>query len=189
VASLRCFAAVGLPSAVREEIAAFVARLHAGCPGMKWSDPAGLHLTLKFFGSVDETRLPALSEALARAASAAAPFRARLSGAGAFPDARKPQVLWTGAAEGGPAFLRLARAVEEETEAIGFEPEPRPFRPHVTLGRAKEGTDKLRTGETLQTAVFESSSWSVEGLRLYRSRPGPSGSVYECLQEIPFLAY
>lgn len=186
MARLRCFAAVAPPDAVRAELAAFAARLAPGCPGMQWAAEAGLHLTLKFFGDVDETRLAELAGALARAAAASRPFRARFSGAGAFPDTRKPQVIWAGADEGGADFLRLARAVEEETEKIGFEPETRPFRPHVTLARAKTGADKRLAGEAVEAAVFESSRWEVRALHLYRSRPGPGGSVYERLTEVPF---
>ncbi len=187
MARLRCFAGVGFPDVVRGELAALLTRLDPGCPGVKWVDPIGMHLTLKFFGSVDEARLPELTGALKRAAAAAAPFQAQLSGVGAFPDTRKPQILWVGTAQGGPEFVSLARAVEDEAEAIGFEPEPRPFRPHVTLGRAKGDADRCRTGETLETTLFESSSWRVETLRLYQSRPSPAGSFYECLWESPFL--
>lgn len=161
-------------------------RMAPQCPGVKWSDPEGMHLTLKFFGGIDESRLPELMKALARAA-AAAPFRARLSGIGAFPDARKPQVLWAGTAEGGPEFVRLARRIEDESEEIGFEPEPRPFRPHVTLGRVK-GAAHGDIGEILRTAQLESSPWQVEDIRLYQSRPGPAGSIYECLWKTPFSA-
>ena len=134
MARLRCFVAAGLPEPVRGELSAFVMRLAPGCPGVKWADPAGMHLTLKFFGSVDEKRLLELTAAVARAATVVVPFR-----------------------------------------------------PHVTLGRSKGGTDKRRTGETLQSAHFESSSWGVESIQLYQSRPGPAGPTYECLWKAPFM--
>ena len=102
-----------------------------------WVAVDNLHITLKFLGGVEDTRLPDVSAALARAVSVPA-FEVQVLGLGAFPTPNRPRVLWAGVAP-APAFGELAVAVDQALVALGFPPEERPFTPHVTLGRVRDG--------------------------------------------------
>lgn len=132
----RCFIAVGLVDPARSAVAEYLAHLRATVPGVSWARPEQLHLTLKFLGNVSPSRLPALEARLADALRAFGADALDVGGVGAFPNLARPQVVWVGVR--APRLAALADAVETSCVAEGFAPEPRTFRPHVTLGRVRE---------------------------------------------------
>src|SRR5206468_3915494 len=68
IAGLRLFVAVLLPDDIRQRLAAAIDRLRPHAADVAWVAESNLHVTLKFLGQVDETRAPALADALARGA-------------------------------------------------------------------------------------------------------------------------
>ena len=123
--------------------------------GMKWVAPAQKHFTLKFLGDVPPARIESARIAVARSAAAAIRFTVALEGLGAYPPHGPARVLWAGcrAGEGREDLAALARAVEAELVAAGFAPEERPFSPHLTLGRVRDG----RTGRAAAALLAEGS--------------------------------
>jgi 2'-5' RNA ligase len=132
---VRLFIAVNLPDDVRRDIHQAAAPLRRPGLPVKWVDPEGVHLTLKFLGGVEQERLPAVEAALERACRGARPFTVALGGFGAFPTPTRARVIWVGC-EPAPPLELLQHAVEREFAELGFPVEGRPFRPHLTLGRA-----------------------------------------------------
>jgi 2'-5' RNA ligase len=135
---MRLFAAVPIPSPAQEVIAGVLQRLRSAGLPVRWVNDDGLHLTLKFYGEVPAERREVIEESLRMAARGTGPLPLRLGELGAFPSPRHPKVLWVGL-EAPPALELLQDRLERGGEAIGFPPEGRPFRPHVTLGRVREG--------------------------------------------------
>ena len=179
---LRLFAAVELTDEARRAAAAHAARLRAALPqGVKvgWEREEKLHLTLKFFGGVEPERLPALSDALARAAASARPFSPSLEQTGVFPTPARPSVLWLGLVNHSGELARLYGRLEDECADAGFPREQRPFRPHVTLARLRTATRETRllARRHLELA-FEPVAFGVSEIVLMSSRLGPGGSVY-----------
>ncbi|MEO7096722.1 MAG: RNA 2',3'-cyclic phosphodiesterase, partial [Polyangiales bacterium] len=109
-----------------------------GDAGLAWEPPEKLHYTLKFLGdvAVDELHLEALTHA-AEVAAEVAPFELRPRSLGAFPDEGSPRVLWLGAGDGDAALVGLAAKLESFLAGYGYSRETRPYRPHLTLARAK----------------------------------------------------
>jgi RNA 2',3'-cyclic 3'-phosphodiesterase len=107
-------------------------------------------------------------------------FPLRLGGLGTFGRGTAVRVVWLALASGAEDVRRLAGEVELRTRAEGFEPEARPYNPHLTLGRARQ-----RRGERLPDLPSppELPGWMVTGFRLYRSRLGPGGATYSILEE------
>jgi len=132
---VRLFVALNLPPPVREALWAATARLRDLELPVKWVRGEGVHLTLKFLGDVADEREPELAAALTSAAAGARTLSLALGGFGVFPDFRRPRVVWVGIAP-EPGLEILQHRVEQEFAALGFPTEARPFRPHVTLGRA-----------------------------------------------------
>ncbi len=95
-----------------------------------------LHATLRFLGNVDESTVRSLTEAVREAVGAARAFEARLRGLGAFPDARRPSVVWVGLDDGG-ALTAIAQRLDAALVPRGFGPPERPFTPHLTIARVK----------------------------------------------------
>lgn len=173
---MRLFAAVNLPPALRQAIHAAAAPLRdTGLP-VKWVDPEGVHLTLKFLGNVADDRVPDLGAALDRACAGMRGFTVALAGFGAFPSARHARVVWLGC-EAAPPLELLQHAVEREYAALGFPVEGRPFRPHLTLGRARArgGVSGLET--VLEATAFD-APWTVTAVDLIESMLGRAGARY-----------
>lgn len=174
---MRLFAA--LP--VNGEASAELERLLEGFRRMEWPvrwvGSNGLHLTVKFLGEVAVDRVNAVRDALAAATRNTSLLPFTPNELGAFPTLARPRVLWAGY-QSEPALELLVHRVEQGTEALGFPVEGRPFRPHVTLGRLREGAtlppgaaDQFE-GEALHAAFV------AERLVLFESKPGAHGPVY-----------
>lgn len=127
-----------------------------------WSSPEDAHITLRFLGAVEEERLPFVLAAGARAAAVTSSFELALGKPGNF----GRRVLWIGVEGSGLHVLaNLGRVLEAEARAMGFEPEERPFQPHLTVGRVREGKNPRRPpAEAIPPVAF-----SVRELVLFES--------------------
>jgi RNA 2',3'-cyclic 3'-phosphodiesterase len=175
---MRLFAAVPLPEPARSEVTGLLGRLRQQELPVRWVRDEGLHLTLKFFGDVAPERLEVIQEAIRMASQGSAPLPMRLDDLGAFPSPSRPRVLWLGL-EAPPALELLQDRLERRCEAIGFPPEGVPFRPHLTLGRVREGQRcPLRQVEKAGAPV-EQVPFLATDLVLYESLPGGGPPRYE----------
>lgn len=140
--------------------------------------PDSLHLTIRFLGGVEPSPLEELASALRTLP--VEPFPVRLGEVGTFGGGRAVRVVWLGLTTGSDDLRRLAAEVELHSAARGFEPEARPYNPHLTLARSRQ-----RRGERLPELPPppELEGWTVSGFRLYRSRLGPGGATYSVLEE------
>ncbi|HEY3285381.1 MAG TPA: RNA 2',3'-cyclic phosphodiesterase [Armatimonadota bacterium] len=177
--AIRSFIALELNEPVRIHSASLQDKLRRAVTSVKWVDPLQLHLTLKFLGDVSTERIPEVSNALEQVVAERAPFDVTFRGAGAFPNARRPRVLWVGAHQGAEELCRLAAAVETAMERLGFPKEDKLFRPHLTLGRFREGAHPPSLESLLDSLAEEECGVShAEHLTLFASRLTPKGPVY-----------
>ncbi|NCA82384.1 MAG: RNA 2',3'-cyclic phosphodiesterase [Opitutae bacterium] len=149
---------------------------------IRWVRPENLHLTLEFFGETEEGRLPELEAALAKAAAGTRVFTMKIGGPGAFGGARHPCVVWLGIDSEGLRELR-GRAAAALREA-GWEPEPRGFAPHLTLGRMEGVRDLRRFREAMEcNREPPAQEQAVKELVLFESVSGQ----YVALSKWPLL--
>lgn len=177
---MRLFVALNLPAAVRQALWDAITPVRTlGLP-VRWVRPEGIHLTLKFLGEVADATETDLKSALGRAARGGRPLPLALAGFGAFPSVERPRVIWAGM-DPDPAIELLQHQVEREFEPLGFAPEGRPFRPHLTLGRAERDTGPRAFGP-LAPALAELSYQEtvvVETVDLMQSTLQSGGAVYQ----------
>lgn len=174
---MRLFAAIPLPAEAQAEFTRVLSELRAlGWP-VRWVQDNSAHVTLKFYGEVLPERLDVVTEAVEQASRDAAAMPMRFTRIGAFPDPRRPRVLWLGL-QAPPALELLKDRVERASEAIGFAPEGVPFRSHVTLGR-------LRDGQRFPPGAIEGADVAPAGelftarkVVLYESELTPAGPRY-----------
>jgi 2'-5' RNA ligase len=133
---MRLFIALEAPEPLRQEMVALQDRLRGAGPSgrLRWVPKAQMHLTLAFLGEVSEARLPELRGALAEAVPAHAGFEAATAELGGFPSLTRPRVLFLGLAPCA-ALDTLAADLQARLRAAGFQPDPKPFHPHLTLAR------------------------------------------------------
>jgi RNA 2',3'-cyclic 3'-phosphodiesterase len=163
---MRLFAAVVPPEAAVAELADAVTRLHAlpGADRLRWTEPAGWHLALAFYGDVAEESLPGLRARLARGADRHPPARLRIAGAGRF--ARR--VLWAGVEGDLTELGRLAETAEASARHAGIPmPAPRPYHPHLTLARNRGRTRLAPYADAL--AEFTGGPWTATEFSLFHS--------------------
>jgi 2'-5' RNA ligase len=157
---------------------------------IRWVAPDNIHLTAKFLGNVDVVRLPELQRAIADACSNISRFSLTVAGAGAFPNTRRPNVIWVGLAGQVDMAAMLVSNIEDECAAIGFPRESRPFSPHLTLGRVRREaspSDRRTVGEMIEKAqVGELGAVLVDHVAIMKSELRPTGSIYTRLATIEF---
>lgn len=175
---MRLFVAINLPSSLRAAIHGAVAPLRSARLPVRWVDPEGIHVTLKFLGAVPEDRVAAAAAALDRACAGARAFPLQVGGFGAFPSAERARVIWVGC-EAAPPLELVQHGVERAYADLGFPLEGRPFRPHCTLGRAKADARGGVRGlaDRLSSLAFE-DTFTVTSIDLMESTLTPQGARY-----------
>lgn len=187
--NLRLFVALEPPGAVRrrlESVAGEIRRAAGRAASeVRWVRPENVHLTLQFLGNVPEERVPDLVAALRAAAGGARPLHLEVRGAGGFPNARRPRVIWAGLQGDLVPLGELVRDLGQRLAPLGFPPEDRPMSPHLTLGRARGGGAPGLAGALSAVREVEAGSWRAVELVLFRSRLAPDGPTYEPLHRLP----
>jgi RNA 2',3'-cyclic 3'-phosphodiesterase len=176
----RIFCAVELPDEVKSRVAENIKRLRSEFPHARasWEKPEKLHLTLKFLGGIEPSRVELLSGAATLAASRVEPFRLTIAGPGAFPPNGQPRVLWLGIEDASGRLALLQRSLEDACAAARFPREPRPFKPHLTLARIRQPQGARELAAAHRETHFEPQDFNVTELVVMRSELGPGGSRY-----------
>ncbi len=180
---MRAFIAIDLDPGIKDTLRAFVAELEASRADIRWVSAGGMHLTLKFLGRIDDGQALRIKAILAEIARRHAPFALSLERTGAFPDEKRPRVLWVGFAA-SPELLALQEEIDRALEAEGFEREKRGFTPHLTLGRVK-GPDRVPQAVAALGRRREGSfgAMTVRKVTLFESLLHPEGARYRAVFE------
>jgi len=189
IEQIRSFIAIELPEQAREGLARLRRELERDEHGfVKWVDPQGIHLTLKFLGNIPAKRVTEISEAMKKAVQAISPFQLEISGLGAFPSLKQPRVFWVGVSGELDKLSALQQNIDSALAALGFAKEERPFVAHLTLARIREGAspaERRDFGELVDSTTFQDKyPVEVAAVRLMRSQLMPAGAIYTCLSVV-----
>lgn len=180
---MRAFIAIDLDPAIRKSLQALLLDLKATRAEIRWAEPGGLHLTLKFLGDIDEAGALRVQAVLEDVAGRHRAFPLRAEGTGVFPGERNPRILWVGfAAE--PGLMALQAELERALEAEGFALEERAFKPHLTLGRVK-GPRRIgdAVAELKRRGGEDLGGMTAGKVALFESRLRPEGAEYRIVSE------
>ena len=175
---IRLFAALPLP----EEIVDGLLDRQADIPGARWRPAEALHVTLRFFGEMDETTAAELDDRLAEVRAPA--FDLALQGAGAFGEHAHMRAAWAGVEENA-ALRGLAAKCEAAARRTGLKPEARRYRPHVTLAYLKRAEPPKVAAWVQAHNLLRSPPWRATAFGLYSSWSGPDGSSYDLERRYP----
>ena len=180
MSSVRAFLAIPLPRQLQESIRVIQTELQASIAEARWTRPENLHLTLHFFGEIDQETLEKLKVSVLSIKGCQRPFQVEVKGLGAFPNPYRPRVIWLGLKPRGQ-LEQLHRAIEPCLSQAGLTTDSRPYSPHLTIGRLRG--DKLDLTElfsSMQQKRIE--PLTVDRYILYESRLHPEGA-----QHVPLL--
>jgi len=181
----RIFVAVEVNPQLQREIGALQDRMRASGVRLKWVKPRNMHFTLRFLGDLPAAQVARATVAARLAAETLPPFEVVVGGLGAFPTFDRPQVVWIGTRAGGDDLERLAAALEAQLLRAGFGADERTFRPHLTLGRARDDRhwgDLVRALQ--QYRDVDVGRQRVEALTVIESRLMPDGPVYTPVEQV-----
>jgi 2'-5' RNA ligase len=175
---IRLFTALSVP----DDVAETLARRQTGLPGAKWRTAEQLHITLTFYGAVDERRADDLAMELERAATGG-PFEIALQGVGAFGDGHRTETLWAGV-EPNERLTVLAGRTRSAAERAEIAVERRAYHPHLTLAYLKPHANPDRIGAWISGHnLLHSPPIRIDGFGLYSSVLTHDGSHYELERE------
>ena len=182
---MRCFIAIELPEAVKSTLSGIEEELKKSKADVRWVKPDNVHLTLKFFGNIEDKKTEKIIEIMENICNQYAPFTIEIKGMGTFPNIKSPRVLWVGI-EGNDTLKTLQKEIENKMESIGFEREDRAFTAHLTLGRFRSSIEKeglLKAVKLHEKDTFVGSI-NVQSLSLIRSDLHPEGARYSKIIDI-----
>jgi 2'-5' RNA ligase len=153
--------------------------------------PELVHLTVKFLGNAPVSKLPSIKLAIQEAVARHSPFGLEYDQIGMFGGREGLRVMWIGIAGEVLRLEALVKATNATLSVVGFEPERRPFRPHLTLGRVRDDVSTRRRAE-IEVAVGKIDvpeyAWRNTQVSLIRSRLLPGGPRYDVLATFPLRA-
>lgn len=191
-ARMRAFVAIELSDDAKRALTALIQSLRGRrIDGLRLVRPEGIHLTLKFLGSIDASRVPRIADALAAASARHKPFRLTLAEPDFFPNADRARVLWIGVGGELRPLRDLQRDVDETLAALGFAAEKRPFNPHLTIARMRDSAaraDRRRAADAIAAYPLpDGIDISANAVSLMQSELRPGGAVYTRIAYAPLI--
>lgn len=150
---------------------------------VKYVESENIHLTLKFFGEVDEDKLDEIIAIVNKSIKNYEAYNIKVVNVGAFPNVYRPRVIWTGIKDKDKTTIRLIEDLDKKFHKIGFKKE-KDYVPHITIGRVREVYDKDKLSQTLKSLKKEyHGKMEVKKICLKSSQLTPNGPIYENIKE------
>ena len=186
---IRSFIAIDFPEETRKALEDIQRELEQCGTGVRWVKPSSIHLTLKFLGNIQPDQVEDIAQAVAQEIRDQPPITLRPTGLGAFPNLRKPRVIWIGMEGEVQRLNEIQARVEKTLEPLGFVREKRGFRPHLTIGRVKDRRRLQSLEDAMATLDMEPfNSFDADEIILYKSDLRPTGAIYTKLHRMPLAA-
>ena len=188
---IRSFIAIELPDELKLALARLRETLRQDHEKwVKWVDPYGIHLTLKFLGDVGVDKIDDINRALEEAVRGTSPFHLEARNLGTFPNLRRVQVVWVGVGGELDKLRQLQRSIESSLAPLGFSAEARTFTAHLTLARVRNQAspdERQRLGQLIAATKFETAyAIEVAAINLMKSQLTREGAIYRRISSIGF---
>ena len=171
---MRSFIALDVPGPVSDYLSGVIERLAKMTRGVKWVKKAGIHITLKFLGEIDDEAAAVLHDTLAPIGSQFSRIMVSLKEIDAFPSRRRARVVVVKLGNGVEEAKALFADMEARLAGFAFKKEEREFTPHITLGRLKLPAP-FPNGDA---PALERMEFAIDRMVLYKSTLTPSGALY-----------
>jgi RNA 2',3'-cyclic 3'-phosphodiesterase len=177
---VRAFLAFRIPGEIKAYLQTAIKTMSRRIDGVKWVNENGQHITLKFFGQIEEERAALFREALIGLNERYDPFPVMIGVIDAFPTRKRARVVIVTLKKGIDNIRMIFNDIEDKLSELGVEKEGREFTPHITLGRRRVPAPLLEK----DAAVLEPRPFVLDTLVLYRSTLAKEGAIYDPVWEI-----
>jgi 2'-5' RNA ligase len=178
---MRAFLAFEIPDPIKHYLATLTKGMASKITGVRWVGEKAQHLTLKFFGEIDEETTKAIGKSLAHIGTAYGSIETAMGTIDAFPNRKRARVIVVTLEKGVDKIKAIFDDIENSLSALGFEREKRGFVPHITLGRRKIPAPFLDR----DVPRIEATKFALDRLVLFRSTLTPQGAIYDPVWDIP----
>lgn len=179
---MRVFLAFEISPFIKEYLQGIIKIMASRITGVRWVKSEGQHITLKFFGELDEAMVENIRTRLSSIEDKFESFEATIKGVDAFPNKRRTRVIVVTLEKGVDIAKAIFNDIEIALLPLGFEGEKRDYTPHITLGRKKEQSPILER----DIPSLNGMSFIVDRLVMFRSTLTKEGAIYSPLWEIGF---
>ncbi len=180
---MRLFIALPLDQSVEEQLGKIILLLRQKGGAVRWVAPKNIHMTLRFLGDTEESLVTSLRDIIDRHAGQFEIVTSQIDRVGVFPNLNRPNVIWVGLQEKADLLAELANRIEGSVRELGFEPDRKPFKPHITLGRVKDSRDLSGLTNFIRSYHLEPIPLKLDRIVLFKSTLTPQGPIYERLHE------
>jgi len=185
MSKIRSFLAIELPPTIAKGIERVQYDLKQSHADVRWIESNRIHLTLKFFGDIEEEACDGIMDAVGKAVTDVKPFTLTIKGLGGFPRWKNPRVVWLGVEDEDGVLKPLQGVIEKGLGEIGYPQEERAFKPHLTLGRVRSPKGKPELLKKMEGFLHvELGKFRVERLVLFKSDLRPTGPIYTALKTL-----
>lgn len=181
---MRLFIALPLPDKAKALLGRMISQFRPLSHSVKWVEADIIHLTVKFLGETGPELMEPIKRALDRVGPNYKAIACDIDRPGAFPNLKRPRVFWAGLTGELETLANLAKHVDLEMNALGFEKESRPFKAHLTLGRVKQEGRMDELCRTVETFRLTPEPVSFSEIVLFQSTLTPHGPIYESLHRV-----
>ncbi|MGD0077097.1 MAG: RNA 2',3'-cyclic phosphodiesterase [Sedimentisphaerales bacterium] len=188
---MRVFIAIDIDDKIRKAIADVQKQLNAKVDirkgDVKWVEPDNIHLTLKFLGEIDDSKLSEVKEITEQVAAAHNKFNLDIESVGSF-GGRSAKVVWVGAGKGTDELLALQKDLDEQLTLADFPSEDREFSAHLTICRVRNPKAGFKLAEAVgQFAKLKLGSIDADAVCVYQSQLTPDGPIYTQLASFKLI--
>jgi len=186
---IRSFIAIELPDELKQLLRRLQTQLKAGQhPSVKWVDPNGIHLTLKFLGTIGSHQVGDIAKVIRESAEGFSPFHLQVSELGVFPNLKRVRVVWVGLGGQVARLGQLQRRLESGLNSLGFTAESRAFKPHLTLARVRDQASPAEQSSLGQliadTGLTISYAFRADTISLMKSTLTREGAIYHQIDSV-----
>jgi 2'-5' RNA ligase len=177
---MRAFLAIEISDDIKQYLKTIIKSMAGKVDGVKWVNEEGQHITLKFFGEIEEARAWKIKEAVSMLEKKYSPFVTTTKRLSAFPDKKRARVIVVTLEKGVDNIKMIFNDIEEHLSTLGIEKERRELSPHITLGRRKIPAPLLDR----DIIEMEEKTFIIEKLVLFKSTLTKEGAIYTPVWEI-----
>lgn len=182
---IRSFIAIELSDKTKNSLKKIIAELSEVKADVKWVSTVNLHITLKFLGNIKEDDILNISNIIKESSSDIEPFNLHIEGSGAFPDLKRPKIIFVNIKDDKNNIFTIYERLEDKLSHLGIKRESRKYKPHLTIGRARSPKciDKLADSIKIHKNDFIGDE-QIESIVLMTSELLPKGPKYSKLDTI-----